>query len=87
MKKKAQKRLIKQIISGCKLAGKLVILAALVAFFTMQFDTMRILLIRDVVQDTLRHCPSPKTQEYLPPPGVLETVHQDSFIGHRNKPT
>ena len=86
MKKKARKKLLNRLSSACYSVGKLILFALVVAFFLIQFDTMRMTFIRAVVSDTLKHCPrvEHKYYETLLPEGALETVHQDTSTGHRD---
>lgn len=56
MKKKAAKKLI----GACFFAAKLVALALLIAFFLIQFDTLRMTFMRAVINEALTHCPAPE---------------------------
>ena len=92
MKKKYRKRLLKRLLCGCCSAIKLLVLALFIALFIIQLDTVRMVFVRTVVSETLRHCPvaqsshssEPKHYQTLLPQGDTETVHQNITLGHRN---
>jgi hypothetical protein len=97
MKKKVRKKLLKRSVDACYLAGKLVLLGAVIAFFVVQFDTVRMTFVvqfdtvrmtfvRAVAQEALGHCPRVEARPNSLPDGVLETVYQDTPARHRNEP-
>ena len=64
MKKKARKKLVKRVTRCCYFSIKLILLALIVAFFVIQFDSVRMLFVRGVVSETLKHCPTARPQQY-----------------------
>ena len=86
MKKKVRKKLLNRSIKACYWAGKLVLLGAVIAFFVVQFDTVRMTFVRAVAQEALGHCPRVEARPNSLPDGALETVYQDTPARHRNEP-